>query len=257
MSKVLNEQYIQNTIEKVLREYVEEGIGDWKYDRVKLFKDPKVRSGKEWAEKGGNFAVKRNGRVYYVSRSIAVSLYCFCQNKQGEWCVLANQRGPGAPSSRGLWNVPCGYLDYGESTEEAAAREAWEETGAKIPVEKLKMQGINSHMLSGAQNVAIRYAAVLDGTTDQYPLSYEHCEPGEVTAVGWIPLTQVGRYQWMHNQGLKAVDQAKTSLNYVNGKIQNDLPAKINSLKNELKGNPYASQLFNSILQDLKGYKAL
>ena len=32
------------------------------YDKVELVNDPKVRSGKEWAEKGGNFPIKRNGK---------------------------------------------------------------------------------------------------------------------------------------------------------------------------------------------------
>jgi len=254
---VLTENKIKNTISNVLREYIEEWNPNSRYNRVSLVNDPKVRSGREWAKKGGNFPIERNGNIYYVSRSVAVSLYCFCQDKNGQWCVLANKRGPGAPSYRGLWNVPCGYLDYGESAEQAAVREAWEETGAKIPVEKIKMQGVNSNNLHGAQNVAIRFAGALDGTTDDYPLTSANCEPGEVTAVAWIPLTEVGQFQWMTNQGNKAVEQAKTTLNYENGTIKNGLSSKINSLRQELKGNPYASQLFDSILQDLKDYKAL
>lgn len=230
---------------------------DAKYNKVSLYNDPKLRSGKEWAEKGGNFAVMRNGRVYYISRSVAVSLYCFCKNQMGEWCVLANKRGSGAPNGKGLWNTPCGYLDYGESGEHAACREAWEETGVRVPESKLKMQGVNTKNFGGAQNVSIRYAAVLDGITDEYPLSAANCEPGEVDDIQWIPLTEISKYRWAFGQEHKIPGQAKTSLNYENGVIKNDLPSKINSLKNELKGNPYAEQLFSQILQDLKEYGML
>lgn len=256
----MNIRVTEEQFNKILSEMSRSGYHRPDYDSVSLVNDPKVRSGKAWADKPSNFPVMRNGRVFYVSRSVAVSLYCYCQNSEGEWCVLANQRGPGAPNNRGLWNVPCGYLDYSENAAQAAAREAWEETGVKIPLNKIKMMGTNSNpggKREEAQNVTIRHAAVLDGTTDQYPLSAANCEPGEVTDIQWIPLSQAANYQWAFGQGHKVIEQAKTSLNYENGEIHNDLPAKINSLKNELKGNPYAEQLFASILQDLKEYGML
>lgn len=250
---ILTEKQIREAIQNVLEAFDPKD----RYNQISLVDDPKVRNGQEWAKKGGNFPIKRNGKVFYVSRSVSMSMYCYCQNPDGEWCVLANKRGPGAPSSRGLWNTPCGYLDYNESADEGAAREAWEETGVKIPVNKIKMMGVNSGNLSGAQNVTIRFAAVLDGTTEDYPLSMANCEPGEVTDVQWIPLSQAEYYKWAFGQGRKVIEQAKTSLNYENGETHNDLPAKINSLKNELRGNPYAEQLFASILQDLKEYGML
>lgn len=248
---ILTEEHIKKAVSSVLKEYFDKHD---KYNQVSLVDDPNCLSGSEWAKHGGNFPIKRNGKIFYISRSVAVSLYCYCQNSEGEWCILANQRGPGAPTSRGLWNTICGYLDYGRSAEEQAALEAYQECGVKVPLNKIKQQGINTRNLSGSQNVTIRFAAVLDGTTDQYPLSAANCEPGEVSNLGWIPLSEVGNYKWAFGQEHKVIEQAKTSLNYENGEIRNDLPAKINSLKNELKGNPYAEQLFASILQDLKEY---
>lgn len=245
----INKQQIAEAVESALLEYFDKND---KYNRVSLVDDPKVRSGKDWANNMGNFPVKRNGKIFYVSRSVAMSLYCYCQNGNGEWCVLANQRGPGAPTGRGLWNVVCGYLDYGESAEDGIAREAFEECGVKIPANKLKMQGVNSRNLHGPQNVTMRFAAVLDGTTEQYPLSMANCEPGEVLDVKWIPLSEVQNYKWAFGGEHKVIEQAKTSLNYENGVISNDINAKINSLKNELRGNPYASQLLDSILSELK-----
>ena len=275
MKLAIKEQDIRDIIENVLLEY-KRGMQrqaeqqpmplsaeeeDEKYNTVKLGYDPKVRSGKDWHEKGGNFPVIRDGKTLYVSRSVAMSLYCFCKNRKGEWCVLANKRGPGAPNGQGLWNVVCGYLDYGdrakegrfETAEEGAARECWEECGLKIDPSILQQQGVNST----SENVTIRFAAVLTGTTDNYPLSLANCEANEVTDVAWIPLQYVKRLKWAFGQGYKILPQAKTSLGYdeKTGQCSNDLAYKINALKSALRGkHPYEYQLFAQILQDLKDY---
>lgn len=224
------------------------------YNTVRLVDDPKVRSGEDWGKYGGNFPVERGGHIYYVSRSIAVSIYAFCQDKNGVWTVLANQRGPGAPTSRGLWNVPCGYLDYGESAVEAAARETFEETGVEIPLDKLKMMGVNSEPSRhphAKDNVTIRFAAVLDGTTDDYPTSAANSEPGEVTDIAWIPFSDIGKYKWAFGMGHKILPQAKTSLNYLNGAVDDNLDNMVKSLKSEIRNQPYAQQLFDNILKKL------
>ena len=223
------------------------------YDKVELVDDPKVRKGAEWAKYGGNFPIKRNGKVFYVSRSVAVSLCTFCKDKNGNWCVLANQRGPSCHSGRGQWNIPAGYLDYGESAEDAAARETWEETGVDIPASvPFRLLGTNA---SGERDdVSMAFTCVLDGITDDYPLSAENSEPGEVSDIRWIPImSQDGRiikdflkYRWNRNP-YAIYGRAQTALMpYVQSNYRYDVLLK--KLKQEIGSNPTALFLLDKIL---------
>ena len=195
------------------------------YNQVKLVHDPKVRHGKNWADNGGNFPVERNGKIFYVSRSVAVSLATFCQDKYGRWCILANQRGPSATNA-GLWNLPAGFLDYGESTEGAAIRETFEETGVDVSGAKLRLLGTNSSRFGGSQNVNMAYVCVLDGVIDDYPVSDQNSEPGEVSDIKWIPIldkdgNQTGiieKFQW-NKRPSEIYGRAYVALTpYINGK---------------------------------------
>jgi 8-oxo-dGTP diphosphatase len=63
--------------------------------------------------------------------------------------------------SKGLWVFPGGYVDAGESVEDAARREVWEETGLTVRLER--MLGVYSR--PGEDVVLIVYAGqVLTGT---------------------------------------------------------------------------------------------
>lgn len=205
-----------------------------------------------------NRPVKIDGQLFYISRSITVSLYVYCKNKEGELCVLANQRGQGAQNANMLWNIPAGYLDYGESIEQAAQREAYEETGVVVPLEKIEMMGINSSPGGRRQDVSVRFSAVLDGTIDDYPVDISHCEPGEVADAGWIPLSGIGSKRWAYGQHHKIVPQAETMFGNLDSynKNGNDLSNMIAELKHELSGNPKAKYLFNKIIKLIKKQNA-
>lgn len=86
-----------------------------------------------------NFPIidKATGREYWISRSVAVVAFVFGYDEDEREYILAEQRGPGTPDPefRGCWCLPCGYVDFDETIEEAASREVFEETGLKIDSE--------------------------------------------------------------------------------------------------------------------------
>lgn len=187
-------------------------------DTLELGDDPYAKlDKKDQSGRKRNFAIKRNGEEYWVSRSSSVSLYLFCKNQMGEWCLLANQRGDNTPRG-GKWNVICGFLDYGETLEHAAARECFEECGVKISSRILKYCGTNSKY----ETVNTRFCGILKGTIDMYPPNMDNCENKgtemqEIQNVAWIPLSQLNSYNFVGGQIESAMNLADNIL------PQNDL----------------------------------
>ncbi len=69
-------------------------------------------------------------RVHYENPRLIVGAVCFHEGR-----VLLCRRAI-APR-RGLWTIPAGFLELGESPEEGAVREAFEEARARIRIEGL------------------------------------------------------------------------------------------------------------------------
>lgn len=53
--------------------------------------------------------------------------------------------------------MPCGYLSWGESLREGAAREVYEETGLKVNPKDLIFAGINDSPKENRENVTVRF----------------------------------------------------------------------------------------------------
>ena len=109
-----------------------------------------------------NFEItdKETGKKYWVSRSMATMCVVVGRApKTGTIRVLVERRGPGCPDNVGKLVVPCGYLDFGETLKESAAREVYEETGLKINPTELIMTGISDSPSEGLQNVTVRFTA--------------------------------------------------------------------------------------------------
>lgn len=152
-----------------------------------------------------------DGRELWLSRSVAVAVTVLVE-QGGEPHVLINQRGPGLPDGVGLWNLPCGYLDYDETTGEAALREVWEECGVNLMplregalVDYLERPwDVSSKPAPGKQNVTIHHA--LAALADELPpVSDAHNEPFETSAIAWIPLRELERFEFAfhHNQRIR------------------------------------------------------
>ena len=148
--------------------------------------------------KGNQPCYDKYGRfIGWFSRSMAVALFTFCKNENGEWCVLASERGEEAADFQGYWNSVCGYLDYSETTKEAAVRECFEETGVKIDPSTINFFGYEDSPSSNHQNVTFRfYTFISDKTTNSFVFSKKNNEGKEVGLIKWLPIDEIENYQW-------------------------------------------------------------
>jgi 8-oxo-dGTP diphosphatase len=142
-------------------------------------------------DKDGNF-------IGWFSRSVAVVTFVFCRNEKEEWCILGSERGREAADYQGYWNAPCGFLDFNETTRQAAIREMLEETGVQLTESELACIGFQDDPVkSNNQNVTFRYVALInDRITTDFSFSHEGNEGNEVGEIKWIPLDKVGDYKW-------------------------------------------------------------
>jgi len=69
--------------------------------------------------------------VDYIGVGVGALIY----NDEGK--ILVTQRGPKAKNERGLWEIPGGSVEYGETFEQAITREIREELGITIRVKSL------------------------------------------------------------------------------------------------------------------------
>lgn len=168
-----------------------------------------------------NFEVTsiEDGKRYWVSRSVAVSTFLFLRDV-GEIYVLANKRGKGSADFQGLWNCPCGYLDFDETGEEAAVREVREETGYIIESKELILDKVITCPRQNHQNVTLRYICEKD-ISDIKKLDGDFGgEEEEVEEVKLINIKNIDDYEWAfeHNDIIKEIVLKKNYLKrWVNG----------------------------------------
>ncbi len=102
----------------------------------------------------------------------------------------------------GRWCLPCGYADIGETPEDTARREAFEETGLDI-TQLLLLQVTTT---KGDESVAFMWEAVFlaRAVSDKVLLSHEHL------AAAWIPSVDDRDWHSTHQQHALAVFSAVT-----------------------------------------------
>lgn len=143
-----------------------------------------------------NFAIQTaDGVTHWVSRSVAVVSLILVKGKDSNRYVLANKRGNGAPDYVGMWNCPCGYLDYNETGEEGASRELFEETGFIIDPSEMKLLSISTDPRENRQNVVIVYYSYLN-EDDLVQKEPEGGEENEVEVVRFININNIDDYEW-------------------------------------------------------------
>lgn len=150
-----------------------------------------------------NFEFEHEGKKYWYSRSVCVSVFVFAHVKGfKDVYILANKRGT-AVSESGKWCVPGGFLDFNETTKDAAKREVFEETGLKLKENAdFVFLGLNDNPDDNpSQNVTIRYRVNV-GVLDQLNLSCltnKNADKNEVTNVKFINIKDLDDYEWAFN----------------------------------------------------------
>lgn len=147
-----------------------------------------------------NFQVTgKDGNTYWISRSCAVCAAVVCADR-GQFYILVNRRGEGTPDWRGYWNIPCGYVDFGETCEQACSREILEECGLHIDPSMFKLWRVVSDPEdSPKQNITIRYIAKVPAEYMNARLTDAMSEEKEVDGIKWIPYESADEYEWAFN----------------------------------------------------------
>lgn len=159
--------------------------------------------------------------IGWYSRSMAAAMFVFCNDENGNLCVLASVRGEEAADFQGYWNCVCGYLDYNESLKEAALRELKEEVGVEIDPSIVKFFYLNDDPIdSNRQNVTARFCAfVEDKVTTDFTFSKEGNEGKEVGKIEWVKIADVRNRKW-------AFDHDKIIAQILKGKREGTLGEK-------------------------------
>jgi 8-oxo-dGTP diphosphatase len=115
----------------------------------------------------------RCGFVFYMDPKVAVGT--IIRAADGRLVLVRRAIEPGY----GLWVFPGGYIDRGEQVLDAAVREAREESGLEVRIERL----VNVYSYPGTAPIIIVYAATMTGgelCTDEECLEARLFSPEEI-----------------------------------------------------------------------------
>jgi 8-oxo-dGTP pyrophosphatase MutT (NUDIX family) len=99
--------------------------------------------------------------------------------KDGKY-LLVQEGGPLSRACRGLWNFPAGKVDPGETFEEAAAREAKEESGFDVKI----IRKIGIFQATPTEAVKHAFLAEIVGGEIEYPKE-------EILDARWFTLDEI------------------------------------------------------------------
>jgi ADP-ribose pyrophosphatase YjhB (NUDIX family) len=146
---------------------------------------------------------------FWISRSVAVVGVVLADTVEGLKVLIA-KRSQRMLDEAGKWGVPCGYLDWDETTHEAMVREVYEETSVYLPdIEKQLMFDNNKQPIqitddpnSKRQNVSLIYLSTYDflDKMSKFPLHAEGFTSKETALVKWMKMidfySTCNEYSW-------------------------------------------------------------
>ena len=120
---------------------------------------------------------EQHGILWPLHRN-AVCGDCIIVNDKNEILLVQRATEP----HLGFWGIPGGFTDYGEHPEDAAKREALEETGWSV--ESVKLLGVYLEDCPGDKSSEHR----VSGTYVMHPIEKTGKSDSEVSDQGWFPL---------------------------------------------------------------------
>ena len=110
-------------------------------------------------------------------------------------CILLIKRNK-APAL-GLWSIPGGRHEAGESLQEACRREVFEETGLSVDVQDIV--AVVERRIESFHYVVIDFIATLNGTDD----SIQPVAQSDVSEACWVAINDLSQYQLV--EGLEEI----------------------------------------------------
>lgn len=95
------------------------------------------------------------------------------------------EKADSALHGEGTWTMPGGKIKFGESFEDAAYRETFEETSIKIDKEKLKLISIANDKVDDAHFITIGFLC------EDFKGGVKIMEPDEITDWKWFSLNEL------------------------------------------------------------------
>jgi len=160
-----------------------------------------------------------SGADFWISRAVAVVGIVFAITLDGMKVLIA-KRSNKMMDEAGKHGIPCGYLDWDETTFDAMTREVYEETSLYLPDYKdylvtnndEKPFTIHDNPANNRQNVSLLFLSVYNFSPrmDLFPVDIEQYKDKETSEVQWITLKDFylkydHEYQWAfnHNETIK------------------------------------------------------
>lgn len=100
--------------------------------------------------------------IVYINPPIAAGM--IATDAEGRVVLIRRGENPG----RGLWGLPSGFVEIDETTEEAARRECFEETGLRVELKDLWGVWSYYHAEKGTAGVLVLYRAQVTGGTPRH-----------------------------------------------------------------------------------------